>query len=418
MEYVSKAKANEAEGIKRLSFLEMCKRIGPGIVLTGVVIGPGAITTAAMLGASYGYQLLWLLIPVVFMGISFTLATYRIAMLTGKPIIHAIRHFYGKWAAGFVGFCLFLACLFFTLGNISGSGAGMNLIFGIDWKLGALIMIAILLCLYFSKDTYSKVEKGILICIIGMIVAFYATLIASGGPDVNRTVHGLTHWGFPEGSFTTALAFISTHAAVTAGVYGTYLGAEKKWKKEDLFNGGMLADAIAHVTSVVLIAGSIILVGAIVLNTQGLQIRNAQQLADMLTPFLGKASDFVMGVALLGAAFSSLLGNTQRGMVLLNAGFNWDVALESKLVRWGCVACLVAGCIGSFFFQGSSTQLIFVANLATAIGTPVAGFFITLMIWRKDVNEGYAAPRTLQICMTISYLLALGMTILTASKFM
>lgn len=418
MEHVVGTMTNGAAGIKKLSFLEMVKRIGPGIVLTGVVIGPGAITTAAMLGASYGYQLLWLLIPVIFMGISFTLTTYRIAMLTGKPIIHAIRHFYGKWAAGFVGFCLFLACLFFTLGNISGSGAGMNLIFGIDWKLGALIMIAILLWLYFSKDTYSKVEKGILICIIGMILAFYATLIASGGPDAGQTVHGLTHWGFPEGSFTTALAFISTHAAVTAGVYGTYLGAEKKWKKEDLFNGGMLADAIAHVTSVVLIAGSIILVGAIVLNPQGLQIRNAQQLADMLTPFLGNASDFVMGVALLGAAFSSLLGNTQRGMVLLNAGFDWDVRLESKIVRWGCVACLILGCIGSFFFQGSATQLIFIANLATAIGTPVAGFFTTLMIWRKDVNAGYKAPRTLQICMTISYLFALGMTILTASKFM
>lgn len=159
MEHVVGTMTNGAAGIKKLSFLEMVKRIGPGIVLTGVVIGPGAITTAAMLGASYVYQLLWLLIPVIFMGISFTLTTYRIAMLTGKPIIHAIRHFYGKWAAGFVGFCLFLACLFFTLGNISASGAGMNLIFGIDWKLGALIMIAILLWLYFSKDTYSKVEK-------------------------------------------------------------------------------------------------------------------------------------------------------------------------------------------------------------------------------------------------------------------
>lgn len=36
----------------------------------------------------------------------------------------------------------------------------MNLIFGINWKVGALIMIAILLLMYFSKNTYSKVEKG------------------------------------------------------------------------------------------------------------------------------------------------------------------------------------------------------------------------------------------------------------------
>lgn len=54
--------------IERLPFSQLIRRIGPGIVLTGVVIGPGAITTASMLGADYGYSLLWLLIPIAFMG--------------------------------------------------------------------------------------------------------------------------------------------------------------------------------------------------------------------------------------------------------------------------------------------------------------------------------------------------------------
>lgn len=35
----------------------------------------------------------------------------------------------------------------------------MSLLFGVDWKIGALIMLALLLGLYFSKDTYSKIEK-------------------------------------------------------------------------------------------------------------------------------------------------------------------------------------------------------------------------------------------------------------------
>jgi hypothetical protein len=46
----------------------------------------------------------------------------------------------------------------------------------------------------------------------------------------------MTHPVLPDGSLTTALAYISTNAAVTAGIYGTYLGLEKKWKKE-LFTG-------------------------------------------------------------------------------------------------------------------------------------------------------------------------------------
>lgn len=401
----------DPDTVPKLTFLQMLKRIGPGIVLTGVVIGPGAITTASMLGANYGYDMLWLFIPIFIMGITFMLTCYRITMLTGMPIIHAIRHFYGRGAAAFVGVCLFLACLFFTFGNISGSGAGMNLIFGINWKAGALIMIAILLAMYFAKNTYSKVEKGILLCILAMIAAFYATLYVAGGPEWGGFFRGITHWGFPQGSIRHSLAFISTHAAITAGVYGTYLGAEKKWNKKDMFNGTMLADAIAHVVTVILISGAVVLVGAIVLHPQGLRIKSPVQLADMLRPFLGSYANLVMGLALLGAAFSSLLGNTQRGVVLLNAGLDKDVSLESRLVRWLCVACIVFGTVICFLYNGSPTQLIFIANLATAIGTPTAGFFVTRMIWRKDVNEGLKQPLLLQISMTVCYLFALGMTI-------
>lgn len=400
----------DGKEVKRLTFLEILKRIGPGLILTGVVIGPGNITTSAMLGANYGYSMLWLVIPIAFMGITFMLTTYRIGMLTGMPIIHAIRFYYGKAAAAFVGVATFLACFFFTLGNVTGTGTGMNLIFGINWKLGAVIMLAVLAYCYFSKGVYSKVEKGILLCILAMIVAFYATLFAAGGPDMGEVGYALTHWTFAAGSFTTALGYISTNAAVTSGIYGTYLGAEKKWKKEDLFNGAMLSDAIAHVGTVIMISGAVVLVGAMVLHPQGTSITAPQQLADLLVPVMGNAAKYMMGIALVGAGFSSLLGNTQRGMVLLNAGFDKEVGLESRPIQIGCLICLAIACAICFSYGGSPTQLIYIANVATAIATPVGGLFITLMIFRKDVNGDYPAPKILRVCMLISYLFVLFMT--------
>lgn len=92
--------------VEKLSFLELVKKIGPGIILT----------------------------------------------------IHAISHYYGKAAGAFTGFALFLTCCFFTIGNISGTGAGMQLIFGIDWKIGSMIMIVVLIYCYFSKGVYTKIE--------------------------------------------------------------------------------------------------------------------------------------------------------------------------------------------------------------------------------------------------------------------
>lgn len=396
--------------IKRLPLKDLVKRIGPGLIATGIVIGPGAITTAAMLGANYGYALLWIMIPIIFMGITFMMTTNRLAIMTGMPTIHAIRKYYGPVASGVVSVATFAACLFFTMGNISGTGAGMNLITGLNWKVGSAIMLAVIVYCYFTKNVYSKVEKVITVCILGMIVSFYATLIGVGGPDWSQFGKGVVGFALPAGSLTTALAFVSTNASVTTGVYNTYLGKEKKWKKEDLFNGVMFTDALVHILSVVLISGAIILVGAIVLNPTGQKIKAPAQLAEMLVPIMGNAARYIMGIALLGAGFSSLLGNTQRGMVLLGAGFNRDISLESKFVRIGCILCLAFGAVVCYSYGGSPTQLIFLANLGTSVSTPVAGLFITLLIWRKDVNEGYKTPTALRICMTISYVFVLIMT--------
>lgn len=404
--------------VKRLPVKDLLKRIGPGLVATGIVIGPGAVTTSAMLGADYGYALIWLIIPIIFMGITFMMTTNRLAITTGLPTIHAIRKYFGPVASTVVGCAVFLACLFFTMGNISGTGAGMNLIFGINWKLGSVIMIAVVLYCYFAKNVYSKVEKIITLCILVMIVSFYATLIGVGGPDWGEFGKGLVSFQVPEGSLATALAFISTNAAVTSGIYATYLGKEKKWNKEDLFNGVMFTDALVHVLSVVLISGAIILVGAIVLHPQGLSISAPAQLAELLVPIMGGAAKYIMGFALLGAGFSSLLANTQRGMVLLGAGLDKDVGLETKFVRFGCLACLLFAMVVCYSYGGSPTQLILMANIATSIATPVGGLFILLLLWRKDVNEGYKKPTALRICMTISYVFVLIMTASALSGYL
>lgn len=399
--------------VATLSLKELLKRVGPGMILTGIVIGPGAITTASMIGATYGYALMWLFIPIIFMGITFVLTTYRISILTEKPILEAIQHYYGSVSSKIVGTVLFIAGTFFTIGNISGTGMGMNLIFGIDWKLGAIVMIGLLMIVYFSKGVYSKVEKIVTLCVIGMIIAFYITLVGTGGPDWGGLGTSMLHWSFPAGSLTTAIAFISTNASVTSGIYGTYLGKEKKWKTDDLFNGVMLTDSISHMIGVSLISGAIVLVGAIVLNPSGTVVSSPAQLAEMLVPVLGNMAKYIMGIALLGAGFSSLLGNTQRAVVLLNAGYEKPTSLDSKRVKYGSVIVIAVSAFVAFAYGGSPIQLILIANLSTSIATPIAGLFLCLMISRKDINEGYPEPKLLKYSMYISYLFYIILTVPT-----
>ena len=97
-------------------------------------------------------------------------------LLTGMPTIHAIHHYYGTPAALITGVATFLSCFFFTMGNITGSGAGLNLVTGINWKIGSIVMIVITL----------------------------------GGPNWSEFGHALTHWSVAPGSLATSLAYVST----------------------------------------------------------------------------------------------------------------------------------------------------------------------------------------------------------------
>ena len=76
-------------------------------------------------------------------------------------------------------------------------------------------------------------------------------------------------------------------------------------EKEDLFNGAMLADAISHVITVILISGSVVLVGAIVLNPQGTKNHSACTVGGAAGAVSWKCGKICHGTCSLGAGFSS-----------------------------------------------------------------------------------------------------------------
>lgn len=400
----------DPSSVEHLPLKELARRIGPGFILAGIQLGPGSLTTSAMIGAEYGYDLLWILLPVIFMGTTFILVTYRLSMMTGSPTISSIRDIYGNAAAGFVGVICFLSCMFFNIGNIAGVGTGMSLIFGMDWRLGAAIVWCLVVAIYFSKGLYDKIEKGVMAALVFLTLAFLVALIGAGGIDLGKTGAGLINFQFPEGSLTTVLGFLGSSASVLAGMYGSYLGGEKEWKKEDFFNGVMTADAATQVFGTVVISGLIILVGAVIVNPTGGTIKTAKDLAELVAPVLGQWASLVMGIAILAAAFAAIMGNTGRCVVFLNAGLNKPTGLDSKNVKISAIAVLVFALIVCMIFGGNPVQLVYFSNVATSIATPVAGLFITLMIYRKEFNEGALAfPTSLKVCMTISYVAYAGL---------
>jgi Mn2+/Fe2+ NRAMP family transporter len=400
--------------LKRLPMKELLKRVGPGMILTGVVIGPGSITTAAVLGSTYGYQLMWLLIIIFMMGAAFVLANYRIAMLAGKPVLQVVNEYYGRPVTVIVGISTFLSGAAFTISNFTGTGIGMSLIFPMSWQTGALIWSAVCLLVVFKRGgVYKVLEKAITICVLVMIACFAITVIVSGGPRWGEFGKGFFIPSIPRGALPTTLAFISTSATVTTGLYGTYLGREKKWKKADLFNGAAATDSMAHIFSVTLIAVLMLLTSAIVLHPKGIVVRSPAELAVQLRPVLGGAAPIIMGLSMLGAAFSSLLGTSQRTAVLMLDSIGKPCGLDNLSTKIFTTAVLAFAATVAFIFGRQPIQLVIIAQICTSVATPVTGLFLTLLLFSKKLNKGYKRPTLLIIFMTVSYIFTLVFTINT-----
>src|SRR5438128_10626932 len=87
--------------------------LGPGIITGSVDNDAGGITTYSVAGASYGYNLLWTLIPAFIILLIVQEMNARMGIVTGKGLADLIRENAGVK----VTFFIFLGLLFADISN-------------------------------------------------------------------------------------------------------------------------------------------------------------------------------------------------------------------------------------------------------------------------------------------------------------
>ena len=105
------------------------RSIGPALITACVVFGPGSLLISSNVGATYGYDLLWLLaFTGLMMGVFLTMGA-RIGVVGGATPCTLIARRLGRPAAALVGLTLCLICGAFQFSNnlavIAAAGAFM-----------------------------------------------------------------------------------------------------------------------------------------------------------------------------------------------------------------------------------------------------------------------------------------------------
>lgn len=355
--------------------VSLLRRIGPGLIIAAVVLGPGSISSISANGSTMGVKMLWLVLLCGVFMLTFTILSAKLGAVNEKRFLSHLADRYGRWLAVLIGVCAFTVSAGFQGGNNIGVGMAMNAVIGGKVGVWAAVFTGISIAFMFSfRSLYQAVEKLMMTLVALMILAFAANLIvASPGPlDVAR---GLVPSWPRDGNVLQVVAIVSTSFSVMAALFQSYLVQQKNWGPDQV--GESIRDSIVGIFALTLISSMILVTAATVLMPKGIKVASAADMAIQLEPLLGTSAKWLFCAGLWGASFSSFLGNAILGGTILSDGLGLGGKVESLSSKLLGAAIMLIGMTFAIVTEGRPpVEMIIFLQAAIIIAVPLTAFFI------------------------------------------
>jgi len=300
--------------------------VGPGVIAAIAGNDAGGTATYSIVGARFGYHMLWLLLLVGIALVVIQEMCARMGVVTGKGLSDLIREEFGvRWTL-FAMLILLIANVAVTISEFAGIAASLE-IFGITRYFSVPLMAGIIWSLM-TMGSYKAVERVFIsICFIYFSYIFSGLLAR---PDWGLAFHSLVvpTFEFNFDFIVIAIAMVGTTIAPWMQFYLQSSVVEKgikpkqyKYQRWDVILGSILA---------VVIAMFIVIACAAVLHPRGIMIDEAKDAALALQPFAGNLAVFLFG---LGLFASSTLGASILPLSSAYAiceAFGWENGISKK----------------------------------------------------------------------------------------
>jgi Mn2+/Fe2+ NRAMP family transporter len=272
--------------------------LGPGLLAGLSDDDPAGITTYSVLGAEYGYQLLWVLLLSTVALVVFHSLGARLGVVTGQGLIGLVRQRYGVRSSALALGVLVVANVGTTCAEFAGIAAGLGL-FGIPAPVSVPFAAAVVTALVL-RGRFHRVEH----LLMGLATVFVAYVAAGilADPDWGAAATGLVlpTMPFNHGAVLIATATVGTTLAPWGLSFIQSYAVDKRLSTADLPN-----ERIDVVTGAVLtgvIGFFVVVASAATLHVQGVAIDSAADAAGALEPLAGALAGTLFAVGLVGSA--------------------------------------------------------------------------------------------------------------------
>ena len=366
---------------KAFSIKTLLSSLGPGIITAALVFGPSKMTITSKLGADYGYSLIWIVaIAILFMTV-FTVMAARIGVATGQSLLSTIRIKWGKGAAIAVGLGVFFVTTSFQAGNSIGVGLSVAESTGTSVTLWIIVFNVVGIALLFFQVFYKILEK-LMIGLVALMLFAFVTTVFLVRPDLSAIASGLVIPVLPSGSEGLVIAFFASCFSIVGAFYQSYLVQERIKANPDIKEKN--AHSITGIIILGLMSVIVMICAAAVLNTQGVKVKSASDMALALEPLFGSYASGLFLTGLFGASFSSLVGNATVGGTLISDAFGKGAQLQSRAVRLLIAVVMIFGAFIAIKFGKLPLELIVFAQSVTIFLVPFIG--IAMFAISNDVK--------------------------------
>jgi NRAMP (natural resistance-associated macrophage protein)-like metal ion transporter len=360
--------------------------VGPGIITANVDNDAGGITTYSLAGATWGYRLLWTIVPVAVALFVVQEMSSRLGVVTGKGLADLVRAEFGVKATFYLMVVLLVTNLGNTMAEFAGLAAALEIVHIPRWISVPLGGAAVWWLV--TWGTYRLVEKAFLIA-----SGFYLTYVVSGflaKPEWGRVLY---HTAVP--SFDLHLPFV----VMVVGIVGTTIApwmqfyqqaavVEKGVSTRNL-REARLDVAVGTVMAVLVVWFIVVACGA-TMHAASVPIRNAKDAAQALAPLAGEYAALLFGFGLFNASLfaGAILPLSTAYSVCEGMGWERGIDKDLKEAPWfyGIYTALIAvGAVAILIPGVPLLKVLYLSQVANGILLPFVLVFMLILANRRDL---------------------------------
>ena len=395
-----------------LSFIIFLSVMGPGIITANVDNDAGGITTYSLAGSQFGYDLVWLFIPMIIALAIIQEMGVRMGVVSGKGLADLIREKVGLKLT----FVMMVALLAANMGNILAEFSGIAVssgIFGVP-KVIALPVAALFVWLLVVKGTYKSVEKVFLLASLVYLSYIVAGYLSQ--PNWALAAHNVV---VPQISLNTAyitmvIGLVGTTIAPWMMFYIQSSVVEKgitlknlKYSKIDAILGAIVVNVVAFF---------IVIACAATINAHGIQVNNVADVSTALTPLAGQYASLLFAFGFLNASLfaASILPLSTAYYVCESLGFEAGVSKsfrEAPIFHGLYLGLIILAVIVIMLPNVPLLSILYLSQVANGILLPFLLILMLLIINDKSIMGEHVNSRLFNYIAWATVVIVMGLSI-------